>query len=1457
MGQLTNLYVSQSYQGLLKMTDSTNGLTNTLQTVQTGDGDNSPLQMSFTEVNISGSLTVNGQPIAANTGSLVTTASFNAYTSSVNTELAGLNIETGSLQNQINGLATTGSLSGFTTTTTFNNYTSSNDSKVNSLIANTGSYATTSSLTALSQSIASTDLSQDNRLTALEGVTGSINRNGLITTGSIGGTQSITGSLNVQGTLTATSASITYLETVYETASIIYSSGSNQFGDASNDTQTLWGTVNLPSGPFSVTGNTLLNGNVDITTGNLNVYSSISRFSGSQVIVTGSLNVTEGITGSLQGTASYATNALSASNSVNSDSSISSSFAQTAISSSQAQNAVSASQAQNAVSASYAPDNSNRNGLITTGSIGGTQFITGAVVIDGRLNIASGSYLETDGITNAGPGENIEIAPRSGANVIVNVQNSTDKFIVKSVLGGAIVDITGSLNVTQGITGSLFGTSSYATNALSSSFSQFAISSSQAQNAVTASFLTGTVASASFATNAATASIAFDLVVNGKCDNPGGLLKGTIVRITGNSGDNALFNSASWEDDNNSANTLGMLTADVAYNAFANIVTQGKVIGINTDNMTAGDLLFLSSSGQYTTSSVPAPYHEVRLGQVLRPQLNNGSAYISIDNGYELTELHDVDITSPVSGDLLVYRSGSYGQWVNETGAELGFATTGSNIFKGDQTITGSLNVRSGSLSTISNNTTVDINLYLTSSQAGQVNIIKGWSENPNSGGPGAVQANYTGSLRITGSNNIVSMPQIRATGVGGGTDQQGYISGSDNTIASNGSGIFLNTGSLLFPKTSGNYVGVSGNIFMNFTTSSLSGGHPILTNNILYGGSATINSNSGSITSLSNNIIVGGSITSTQNFVTNTRPSISNNNIIGIVALNHISSSINYQNNYNNSPVTVNNHLSSSITNNSLTINNNAIFGGSSSTGLSIWASGSQSSNATRNIIDNLIGGKNIIVSSSFVSSSNSNLVSSLIYGQNLIVSGNHAATIGGSTFLGRYNDATSLHLAQDIVFAVGTGTGTSTRRTGLYVTSGSLVGVSGSLQVIGNTTMSGSLDVIGNTNFTGSVNITSSLTNALNVSGTMNVQRIQLDTSPFVAGTLSNLGAMRFNDNNTFNISNYDKTLFPSGAYIDLTSNTGSNFAEINLYAKYGGVDNDGVKISNYNGSTVTTITTDNTIVVGNTTMTGSLNVTAGITGSLEGTASYASQALTASFALNAVSTDTGSLMKTGSVASNVLTFTKGDGSTFNLTVATGSGGGSSFPFTGSAIISGSLTVTGSILVSNGTNSGSVITNQTDDQSLPRVNNIVTLTSAEYNTMATASTLDANTLYVVSGSAAVSPFPYSGSIVVTGSIQGNVNALSISSNTASLDLNNGNFFTLQLVSGSATHINPSNIKPGQTINILLSTTGSGTVNFPSSVKQVSGSSYVPTTTTSKDIITLVSFDSSSLFLANVKNLI
>ena len=126
---------------------------------------------------------------------------------------------------------------------------------------------------------------------------------------------------------------------------------------------------------------------------------------------------------------------------------------------------------------------------------------------------------------------------------------------------------------------------------------------------------------------------------------------------------------------------------------------------------------------------------------------------------------------------------------------------------------------------------------------------------------------------------------------------------------------------------------------------------------------------------------------------------------------------------------------------------------------------------------------------------------------------------------------------------------------------------------------------------------------------------------------------------------------------------------------------------------------------------------------------------------------------------------------------------------------------------------------------------------------------TIPSNTL--ITGSLSIT-----GSVYITGSVQGNVNSLSIASNTASLNLANGNFFTLQLVSGSNTFINPSNIVPGQTINLLLSTTGSATVTFASSVKQPYNYNYTATSTTGNDILTLLSFDTSSIYLASIKDL-
>ena len=77
-------------------------------------------------------------------------------------------------------------------------------------------------------------------------------------TGSLSGSYELTGSQFISGTLHVTgnlevtgTASIGYLETIYETSSIIYSSGSTKFGDDTSDTHEITGSLTISGSAFS------------------------------------------------------------------------------------------------------------------------------------------------------------------------------------------------------------------------------------------------------------------------------------------------------------------------------------------------------------------------------------------------------------------------------------------------------------------------------------------------------------------------------------------------------------------------------------------------------------------------------------------------------------------------------------------------------------------------------------------------------------------------------------------------------------------------------------------------------------------------------------------------------------------------------------------------------------------------------------------------------------------------------------------------------------------------------------------------------------------------------------------------------------------------------------------------------------------------------------------------------
>jgi hypothetical protein len=115
-------------------------------------------------------------------------------------------------------------------------------------------------------------------------------------------------------------------------------------------------------------------------------------------------------------------------------------------------------------------------------------------------------------------------------------------------------------------------------------------------------------------------------------------------------------------------------------------------------------------------------------------------------------------------------------------------------------------------------------------------------------------------------------------------------------------------------------------------------------------------------------------------------------------------------------------------------------------------------------------------------------------------------------------------------------------------------------------------------------------------------------------------------------------------------------------------------------------------------------------------------------------------------------------------------------------------------------------------------------------------------------------------GNQTITGSVYGNVVSANIVSNTASLDLSLGNFFTLNLVSGSTTHLTATNIQRGQTINLLVtqSTPASGSLVYSSIFKFPGGGNYIPTSLSgSKDILTFITFDNTTIYAAAINNLI
>ena len=271
------------------------------------------------------------------------------------------------------------------------------------------------------------------------------------------------GNLTLNGT-----ASITYLNVYYESASIIYSSGSNIFGDATNDVQTLIGRT-IVSGSLGVTGSISATNNLTATeitasSGNIRVNTFFKGFLLPQYGYIGN-----GFATGFPGTSDAYMNWDNGSISINVASSgkniniIRSGAQRILLNSSDAKIYLNANESNGAISMRQQDTNSPTTLYVAT---------------DGNFN-AIGFPYNSESLAAAA----LHVRNRSNKNTTIIAEGATTgstKFTFQaidsasnnlfSIRDDGYITLSGSLVMTGSIIGSLSGTSSYSTQALSSSY---------------------------------------------------------------------------------------------------------------------------------------------------------------------------------------------------------------------------------------------------------------------------------------------------------------------------------------------------------------------------------------------------------------------------------------------------------------------------------------------------------------------------------------------------------------------------------------------------------------------------------------------------------------------------------------------------------------------------------------------------------------------------------------------------------------------------------------------------------------------------------------------------------------------------------------------------------------------------------------------------------------------------
>jgi hypothetical protein len=256
---------------------------------------------------------------------------------------------------------------------------------------------------------------------------------------------------------------------------------------------------------------------------------------------------------------------------------------------------------------------------------------------------------------------------------------------------------------------------------------------------------------------------------------------------------------------------LGITAHDLSNGEDGYVISFGKIRQVNTDTFAAGAILYPSptTAGVWTDVEPIAPNLDMPIGFCINSHVNNGTIAIRVASGYKLSELHDVQITSPVNNASLYYKS-SEGIWRDTTPTLLvsDTATMLTNYLRSGVASNTYLPLTGGTLSanrnntltvnSIATNTSPNIALIAEASSPffSETNIgVKGVGQTVYNFGIGlqgeATQTDVNGFGTAIGVKGIVA-----SSGVGtNGSTYAGYFNNT-STVGGNHYGLYVSTAS-------------------------------------------------------------------------------------------------------------------------------------------------------------------------------------------------------------------------------------------------------------------------------------------------------------------------------------------------------------------------------------------------------------------------------------------------------------------------------------------------------------------------------------------------------------------------------------------------------------------------------------------------------------------------------------